>query len=324
MKKVKDNLPKSWWIIILLIALVLVYLFGVFYYRNHFIANTVVGSTSIAGRTVDSAVEKINQELENYEITLTENNESLGFIELGQLDAKITDESALREALASQNRYTWPIAMFSRKVIDSDTLIHTDDGLIAGLMEALKIQNEDRSSSTNAMIQKDDQQLVVIPETYGNQISLDSLKQTLAHQFMLDEPVLPLENAYVQPEIKNDSPELKAQMDYVEKMAQTKITMLFDNNEVTVPQELVASWVLLDNQGQPSVNVEGIESYLLEVNREYAQLFMPHNFQSTYQGMVSVNPGTLGWYINRFTEAENIATMIRETGDHQYEPHIEG
>ncbi len=324
MKWGKKKLPKVWWFIVLMTGLILVYLFGLFYYRTHFLANTMIGSTNVAGQTVDSAIEKINEDLNNYEIALTESGESLGFIELGQLGSEIAEASVLNETMAQQNRYTWPIAMFNQKGVRSDNLIEMDDELVAGLMEALSIQNDDREPSTDAFLQEQDNQLIVVPETYGNQMNISSLKGALSQQFLSDEHVLALEDAYIQPEVKEGSNEIQAQMDYLNEMKQTNITMMFDNNEVTIPQEVIASWVSLDAQGQPIIDIESIEDYILEVNREYAQLFQPHQFHSTYQGTVTVQPGTLGWYINRFTEAEHIASLIYETGEYRYEPHIEG
>lgn len=304
--------------------IIVIYLIGVVYHNNHFLPKTNAGAVSVSGQTVESATERINESLNTYPIALTEDSEAFGYIELGQVEAQFVDNQVLHEALREQNQWAWPIAYFGNQHININSSVDVDDGLVAGLIDALGINNSERTASTNAYLQETETGMNVISETYGNQITVESLESGLVDTFNQDTANLELNSAYEKPSVLEDSQAIQDQMSHIDAMRNTKITMAFDGNEVSIPQEFLNTWVYVDEEGNPQVDITAIEDYILEVNREYSQLFKPHTFNSTYQGQVEIDPGTLGWYIDRFTESENIASLIHQTGEYYYEPYIEG
>ena len=324
MDRLKKISKPQWAVVGFIAAIIGVYMAGVIYHHYHFLSNTFIGPVKVAGQSVKGAIEKVNDELKNYPLVLTENGEEFGYIELGQIDAKITDDKVVKEMLVKQNEWAWLFSYFDKHQIDLTQAVDADDELVAGLIGALNIKNEERTPSQNAILQDSGSGHIVVPESYGNQVSVKSLENGLLKSFDEQSNKLALDTAYDLPEITKDSQAIKDLKAHLDVMSQTKITMTFDGNEVTIPQETIASWLYLDNDGKPQVDTKLVQDYILSVNREYAQLFKPHTFNSTYQGQVQVDPGTLGWYIDRFTESEHIAELIQQTGEFTYEPTING
>ena len=79
-----------------------------------------------------------------------------------------------------------------------------------------------------------------------------------------------------------------------------------------------------DEDNNPQVDQEAVEEYILSLNEQYAGLFLPRNFNSTYQGEVQVQPGTYGWFIDRYDEAELIVQDIHNGAQVTREPVIGG
>lgn len=307
-----------------IVLIIVIYLIGVVYHNNHFLPRTNAGAVSVSGQTVEKATENINENLQTYPVAITEDDEEFGYIELGQVDAQFVDDGVLQNAMTEQNQWSWPFAIFSNRHINISDSVVVEEGLLAGLIEALGINNDERTASTNAYLQESDTGMDIIQETYGDQVTVDSLEVGLKDTFDKNTQTLELNTSYDKPSILEDSQAIQDQMTHLEAMRNTQITMTFDGNEVTIPQESISSWVYVDEAGNPQVDITAVEDYILEVNREYSQLFKSHTFNSTYQGQVQVDPGTLGWYIDRFTESENIASLIHQTGEYHYEPFIEG
>lgn len=304
---------------------IIMYIAGLIYYQGRFLPNTYAGSVDISGKNVAQAEEHVNQELAHYPISLNENGEDYGYIELGQLNITLQDESPLQDVMEKQLSWLWPAALFQTQQIELTPYLDQDDSLTQGLINAIGINNDERVAAQNAYLQETESgQFEVREEVYGEQITTTSLSTTLKEMFDQNENDLALEMAYVKPEITKDSPQLDEQKEYINNMRQTKIVHTFDGKEVVVPQELIAEWVYVDENGEPQVDTDSIESYLGDVNAQHAGLFQPFKFYSTYQGLVEVPPGTLGWYIDRFTESEQMAQTIFETGEHYYEPIIDG
>lgn len=314
-------------LIALLVLLVVIYFAGVWYYQSRFLPNTQVNTISIASESVDSAQEKINQQLKDTEITFAEADNTLGFISLEQVGVNFDAREQLDNLLAEQSAFTWPLNLLrlhGNKLNNAD-LISYDQALMNGLIQSLNVDNSSRNASVDAHIQNDgDNGYQLIPEVQGNQIDAISLSQSLSNHVLENENNVDLTTAYIKPNQYQEDEALTSLMSQLDKMQKTEIVLEFNNNEVQIPKNEIASWISIDESNNPVINQELVEEYILSLNREYASLFQPATFNSTYSGEITIEPGTYGWYIDRFGEAEEIIANLNAGGSYRREPIIGG
>ena len=307
--------------------LLFLYLLGVWFFTNHFVPNTKVGSISISQLTVKNAQETIQTELEKSQVILTENDQEIGYIELSQLNVVSDTEQVLQQLLSQQSATKWPMYLFisPQGVDEIDEYVAFDSGKMEALLANIGVNNDEREASRDAYIGVNDSGVYEIKhEVYGQQISAISLENALESHIENGNNKLDLSTAYIQPTIHQDNQavvDLQARLDQMQNVV---ITLEFAGNSVSIPQATISSWIYVDDNQEPQINTDAIEQYLLELNKEYASLFQTRELESTYQGLVKIEPGTYGWYIDRFTEAESIAAEILAGQDVTREPTIGG
>lgn len=310
-----------------ILLLLLIYGIGVLYYQGHYLPSTTVAGQSISNQSIESAKTKIQSELENKTILFSEKEQPIGTVALKDLGVTSHFDEQLTQLMAEQNATDWPLALLKLKRSELQVTPETvrfDEAIIKDLIYSLGVNNEERTPAEDAYILDDDNVFSIIPEVYGNQINNESMTQTLFSALNHNQLEVDLKDAYIQPQIKKEDPTLNDNLKKIALMESSQITLTFDGNEVTIPKENISSWIYIDEEGAPQVDRALVEDYVRELNYQYAGLFQPRQFMSTYQGEVTIQPGTYGWYIDRHTEPDNIIADIHEGATITREPVIGG
>ncbi|MGO4928618.1 L,D-transpeptidase family protein [Fundicoccus sp. Sow4_F4] len=306
---------------------ILLYLLGIWFFQSHFVPNTKVGAISVSQLTLENAQAHVQKELEEQQVMLTENEQELGYIELSQLNVQSDTTAILQQLLEQQSAAKWPVYLFAspQSVEQLDEYVTFDSSMIEGLMVSVGVNNNERTASADAYIGISEAGVYQIKEeVYGQQISATSFESALEKQLENGKNSLDLASAYIQPLVRQDTAEVTDLQARLDKMQNVAITLKLDGESIVIPSDEIASWIFVDESQEPQVNVELIEDYLYGLNETYASLFKTRQFESTYQGTVTLEPGTYGWYIDRYTEAENIAANVLAGEDATREPAIGG
>lgn len=304
-----------------------IYVIGVIYFQSHFVPNTRVGSRSVAFATEQKALETLQADLDAYEVELVEGEQVIGVLPYHQLSGKVQLESELAQLKAQQSPALWVFhLLFPPTPIEAvESKIVLSEGQVSDLFAQLDLGGSSRPATESAKLALvEGKGYVIRPEVYGKQLSKETLTTALQQAFLGRSKQLDLSTAYVQPNYTSESKELTDRLAKVDGIQQTQITLTFDGQSVTIPKDTIAAWLELDDEGNPTVSEEAIVEYLGELNRQYASIYQPRQFQSTWQGTVTVQPGTLGWYINTRDEATQIKADLEAQRNVTREPSIGG
>lgn len=321
------QVPKKLFIVVsvVLVALV-VYLIGVSYFNSHFLPRSYAGPIKVSQMTVEHATQVVEEGIPTSTLMFQEADKDIGFIELNQLDIRVNTDNYLGQALQEQNAWLWPFALIRPKeVINIKENIQLDEQLVEALIPNLGVENSDRTATQNAFLVKDEQGVFEVQEeVYGNQVNSTTLTDVIKDKISEGNGSIKLEEAYDQPTELAEGEIIQNQLVSLERMKNTSITLEFAGNSVTIPQELIETWIYVDEEGQLQVDAESVDSYIVSLNEEYSGLLNTWTFTSTYQGEVQVQPGTYGWYIDRFEEAPIIIQNIHDGAQLTREPIVYG
>lgn len=311
MKEIK-RVNKYYIVIAVVIAIIiLIYLLGVVFFNSHFLPNTYAGPVNVSQLTSENALEKVDTEIKNQPLYFEENNHDIGYVTLEDIDASAYPEEEISISLDSQNSWLWPVEAFNREYIDISDSIELDTAVVTNLIPSLGVDNGDREATVNALIQKGENgNFTIKEEIYGQQISTESLTGAIESSIGKGGQVLPLEEAYIQPSEITESDSIEARLEQIKLMRNSSITLELPDNLVTIPEEKIVEWITIDDNNEIQLDKELIEEYLYSLNEQYAGLFQPRWFESSYQGTVQVQPGTYGWYIDRYEESDQIIADI--------------
>ncbi|MBK0347405.1 peptidoglycan binding domain-containing protein [Aerococcaceae bacterium zg-ZJ1578] len=321
---------KIWGVMIaitLSVLMIIFYVAGLFYYQHHFVANTTVLGIPIDDQTVVSASQLVQEKIADTILEIKEKETEKGTIKLSELDISTELNELLTQKLNQQKSSQWVPAFFgivrNNIEVSPQSLKFSEEKLLL-LIQQLQLNDESRPASQSAYINKEENQFSIVPEVYGQQVNPQSLHLAVLKTLNQGQSIVDIANAYIQPKVKQEDEVISQTMEKLKVMENTSITLTFDGNEVIIPKERIQSWLYVDEEGQAQVNREEVEDYIRELNNQYAGLFLPRYFESTYQGTVQVQPGTYGWYIDRTQEPDAIIENIHAGGVVKREPIIGG
>lgn len=313
--------------LVTLLLLAVGYSVGIGYYAEKFQANTTFGTIDISNLTLTQAQEKIKRELSQEQIKVTENGKELGTFTLAELNGQIKSDEVLTAAYQSQNPIQWITSFFSS--IEYDNLlmnyVEISDGDLSKALMEMGINNSERTPATNATIEYSEARGYYVEEARsGEQLDLDKVKQMIVDGLQSGEETIEVNTAYLQPEIEANDEKINEFMEQIDEFSNTKITLEIAGNDVTIPKEEILKWIQFDESNKIILDQEAVYDYLGTLNEQYATYNKSRQFVSTLRGTVTIQPGTLGWSINREAETAQIIEDIKAGKDVSRMPVIAG
>lgn len=309
------------------VVIVIAYSAGIGYYAEKFQANTKFGNIDISNLTLTEAQAKIEQDIHDKVFTITENGQELGTIQLGELEPVLQTEEVLEQTYNSQNPNEWITGYFqsdehTNALMDNMEL---DRALLNQKLAEIGLSNDSRQPAIDATIDYTESQGYYITDSEaGDQLDLQEVQDLIINGIQNGESTIEVNSAYLEPEVTNEDEKLQAVMDEIEQAKSTEIHLEFAGNSVTIPQEKIEEWIYFDSSNNIVYDEELIYEYLGTLNEQYSTYANPREFQSTAEGVVTVQPGTLGWSIDRESETQNILADLQAGGTVTREPSIVG
>ncbi len=303
------------------------YAFGIGYYANRFQANTKIANVDVSNLTLVQAEELIEEEMLDHKVTLNENGKSIGTIELKDLDPVLTNKGVIEKVYKSQNPNHWLFYYFQGDTYDASLLsgVEMDHKLLTERLKDLGVDNTNRTAPKDAQLDyQEGKGYELAEEETGNQIDLAELMAGFYQELSHEDSQLELSDYYSQPKVTSQDEDLQEIYQEVEEALSTKITLKIKDHKEVIPKEEIAKWVYFDENNEIVYDETLVSEFLKTYNEKYASYLNPRQFQSTNQGTVTVQPGTLGWSIDRETEAKQIVADLYAQKDVERDPAIIG
>ena len=153
---------------------------------------------------------------------------------------------------------------------------------------ALKVE---RVAAQNASLKYDKkkQEYSITPEVYGNEITAEAMQEAVKQgvtdfynsSFADRDCVISLPTqAYNQPEVKSDDPQLNYTMQVYNQYCRTKIAYTFGSAQEVVGWKLIRSWLQIGN-GEYSLDEDQIWQYIADLGANYNTRHYDRFFTST-------------------------------------------
>lgn len=305
----------------------LVYLLGTVFYSGRFQANTLYAGSDISHMTLSDAKTFIQEELSKNRLTLMENGEALGQIELSKLYPDFDPAAELEMALSDQNALMWGSALVQQYTIISEKLtsMPVDPDALKAELVAIGLAYDNRTTSTDAAVEYDEAQGYYLKEeVVGTQLDTEAFHQGLIAAVQNKETSLELSQFYIQPAITQKDEAIVNKLNKIKALSDTNITYMMSGEEVTIPQVEIEQWIYFDEAGEALLDEESVRAYIYELDEQYASLHQYREFQSTLQGTVTIDPQIYGWTFDVETEVAALMTEIYAGESVIRQPHYTG
>ncbi|NKZ29729.1 L,D-transpeptidase family protein [Facklamia miroungae] len=314
-------------LILLSLILGLIYAGGIGYYSNRFQANTKIGQIDVSNLTLPQAQQKIEDYVLNQEIDFVENDQALASIKMKDLNPQFNQSVKLEELYNNQNPNTWIKYFFKGQNFDDTSLtdIEIDYQVLQDKLLAQGIDNAKRSPSQDAFIDYSDTEgYHVVEQKQGTQIDSEALKNGMMAQIQSGSSSVELNEYYKKPLMTSQDSKIEDFLNQINDIVDTKITLDIDGNVEVIPENEIEKWIYFDKDNQVVFDENLIMEFLKTYNDKYSSYLNPRTFNSTLQGQVVVQPGTLGWSIDREAEASQIVEDLKKGEDVRRDPVVVG
>ncbi|MBG9988922.1 peptidoglycan binding domain-containing protein [Aerococcaceae bacterium DSM 111176] len=314
-------------VLAVVLLLVVGYGAGIGYFAERFQPNTTFAGVDVSNKQLEEATTEVKNTIAEKTITITENGNEVGTINIADLNPEINVDEVLANAYNSQNPNNWAGSFFNSDTFDVSLNEYTNVQ-VSALNDALQeigLSNADRTPSTNASIEYSEVEGYYVEESVqGNQLDNDKVNAIIMDSIANGEETAEINQAYLEPAVTSDDEEIQTIMTQIEDASNMTLTLTIKGNEEVIDQQQIMQWMGFDDQNQMTFDYDAIHEYLGTLNDKYATFDKSREFQSTMQGTVTVDAGTLGWSIDRESETEQIIADLQAGTDVTREPVIVG
>ncbi len=295
------------------------------YYENKFLPNTMLDGIDISNDTVAQAKEETTAAIAQAQIQIVENGETIHAFTPADLGVSIDNTEKLETMKAEQSGWNWPILLFQEKQEETDLSgVSVDETALGNILAAMPLENDSRTAPVNATVVKGKSGYEISPETAGNRVDLELLKATMLEAVIAGETKIDLADAYQQPTLTADDPILAGTLQKLDDLTDTVIQYTISGQTETVPQTAIIEWLGIDENGEVSVNREGVAAYLQGLSDKYSTYSRTRDFLATDGETVQVPSGTYGWTLAVAAETDNLISYVLAGEDLSVTPNYNG
>ena len=295
------------------------------YYENKFLPNTMLDGIDISNDTVAQAKEETTAAIAQAQIQIVENGETIHAFTPADLGVSIDNTEKLETMKAEQSGWNLPILLFQEKQEETDLSgVSVDETALGNILTAMPLENDSRTAPVNATVVKGTNGYEISPETAGNRVDLELLKATMLEAVIAGETKIDLADAYQQPTLTADDPILAETLQKLDDLTDTVIQYTISGQTETVPQTAIIEWLGIDENGEVSVNREGVAAYLQGLSDKYSTYSRTRDFLATDGETVQVPSGTYGWTLAVAAETDNLISYVLAGEDLTVTPNYNG
>lgn len=311
-QKIKSNKTLLMLLILLSIS-ILIYFMMSLYFMKHFYFGTVVNSVNISGKSLKKANEKMENEFNNYTITLKErgDDEKINGVDIV---LKYIPNNNLVELKRQQNPFLWMTMFFNKESINLDILTY-DEKLLKESYDKLScITNPNIINPENPKLKYVEGGYEVQEEIYGNKIKKENLYNSIVEAIKKGEKTLDLEtnNCYENPKYVAYSKEVVDAKELLNKYIKAEITYIVGKESEELDGSIINNWINIKDNYEVEIDENKVKSYVKELSNTYDTYEAERDFLTSVGKTVKVSGGNYGWLIDTNKETKEIIWTIKQ------------
>ena len=316
LEKQKINSARAWKILLAAgIALAAVYIAGCCYYRSHFYGGGTVFGIPMRGQTAEALKEQIHQKVGEYQLQIT-TRDGQEIISAEQVGLQYDDQGEVEQLLEEQKTAAWFLMAASPKD-DRDIHMTLDEGKLEETIRGLScMQEANMTAPTDAHLEYVDGAFAIQPETYGNQLTYETVYETVRDSLTAGETEISLDelSCYAAPQIYQDDEKLQEECDAVNRMIDVQITYDFSDRQMVVDKSVIKDWITFGDNYTYGLNREAVDDYVYNMAYDTDTFGLRRTFRTHGGQEITLKGGDYGWCIHKSKTAEQLIGLI-EAGD---------
>lgn len=285
------------------------------YFTDHFYFGSKINFTSVSGKTVEEAKEKMASELQAYTLNLEERDGKVEQIKALDIGLRCNSDGQYKSFKESQSPFKWVLAPFNTEDSIIADGISYNTKLLKERMDKLScFDSNNITEPKNPSFEYTDKGYVVIDEVKGNKVNKDILYDHVTKAILNGETTIDLEssNCYVTPKYTSNSPKVIETKNILNKYVSSKITYIFGNNKENIDDSAISKWLKVDEDLEVTVDEKKARNYLDVVFSNYNTVGKTRNLVTLSGKTINIGGGDYGWWINTDKEIKDLTAIIKK------------
>lgn len=296
-------------------------------YKDRFIEGTVINGINAGGKTVAEVESEIRQRVENFSLTLTFRGGRQETISGDEFGYAYAPSGGVQDLVDHQDRMGWLSGKMGKvhTFTVSEATTYSPEMLDARISSLPELQIGSQTAPTNAYLQIENNSFAIVGETQGSMLRYDvvlsSIEEAIAGGVQ-NVDISANVNAYEQPAVYADNPDLIAMRDELNAFLQTSITHTLKNGTKTLDASTLIGWISRDENGgyylDDTVIRNNVNAYVAQLAAAEDSVKNTVSFQSTLSGIVEIGTAqgngakidTYGVQVDQAAEAEQLYNEV--------------
>lgn len=252
-----------------LVAIIIIYLLGVFLFTQKILPNTKLSDHEVAMIDKSSLEKVVKEKFGDQTIAINDTVVTDYAPKVSELGATINAEELVVEIEAGQNPLLWPINLFTSQNYDLTKYIEVDEGTLNGKLVTDKIVGTDgRTKSASAKTYFDDKtgRYAIKKEVNGTVVN-DKFKPDLVTALSNGDSEFDATKYYSKPKVV--TADLEKDVETLNKTLDRTLTVQFGNQSAEIPSADVETFIFLDDDGKIDVDNTVLYNYLTNLSTNY-------------------------------------------------------
>ena len=303
--------------------LVIAYGIGVFYYSSRFLSGTEINGMNCSGKTVEEVESNMESQIASYQLVLKERGDKSEAISASQISMKYISDGKIQELKEQQNPFTWFLAFARQQDYTLSATTSYDENALNAAVDALDcFKEENVVQPTDAHLEVQDGQYVIVEETQGTALDSDKVKEAVKNAIDSGETLLDLDQAgcYIEPTVLSTDENLAKQRDEGNKLLTVTVTISFSDRQEVINGDVMKDWLTTDEEGNVDLDRDKVRAYVQQLQYKYDTFGSSRQFTTSSGQTITVSGGDYGWLIAPNDTTTKIIDAIKSGQSQTIEP----
>ena len=303
--------------------LVIAYGIGVFYYSSRFLSGTEINGMNCSGKTVEEVESNMESQIASYQLVLKERGDKSEAISASQISMKYISDGKIQELKEQQNPFTWFLAFARQQDYTLSATTSYDENALNAAVDALDcFKEENVVQPTDAHLEVQDGQYVIVEETQGTALDSDKVKEAVKNAIDSGETLLDLDQAgcYIEPTVLSTDENLAKQRDEGNKLLTVTVTISFSDRQEVINGDVMKDWLTTDEEGNVDLDRDKVRAYVQQLQYKYDTFGSSRQFKASSGQTITVSGGDYGWLIAPNDTTTKIIDAIKSGQSQTIEP----
>ena len=312
-KRRRQRLKMAW---IIAGLVILIYLGGAIFFHSHFFPRTTLNGRKTGGASAQKVMDDATDEIHSYALEIKTRDEKTQKLSGSEISLEPEWGDEIAELVHTQQAFLWPVRVFQKQVLKSDTLVNFDADKLKTVVDALDCMDASNEiAPVDATVSSYDKEngFTIVPCVMGTTIDKDKMYEAVSDAINGLKESLSLEKAgvYEDPAVQDDNEKLKKAVKKMNQYAKASITFTVGDSSEVLDASTFGDWFTLSKKINPVLDEEKVADYVSTLSRKYNTCYSAKTLKTSYGKTVTIPESHYGWKVDTETEKAQIIKEIK-------------